>query len=81
MVFGQNGVFTTSFCNGSSGNISADTLCNPDGVALDTTGDLYVTDYSNDRMLEYDNPLAAGGGTPGKPGAAGDTTADLVFRA
>ncbi len=81
LVFGQNGVFTTSFCNGSSGNISADTLCNPNGVALDTTGDLYVTDYSNDRMLEYDNPLAAGGGTPGKPGAAGDTTADLVFGA
>ena len=61
LVFGQKGVFTTSFCNGSSGNISADTLCNPNGVALDAAGDLYITDYGNDRMLDNDNPLAAGG--------------------
>ena len=81
LVFGQNGNFTTNFCNGSSGNISADTLSNPNGVALDTAGDLYVTEFPTHRTPEYDNPLASGGGTPGKPGAAGDTTADLVFGA
>ena len=60
LVFGQNGDFTTGFCNGSSGNISADTLCNPNGVALDTAGDLYVTDYSNDRMLDKRQPARRG---------------------
>jgi len=27
----------------------------------------------------YLNPLAPGGGTPGTPGSAGDTTADVVI--
>src|SRR5262249_53913476 len=39
----------------------------------------YVVDVGNNRVLEYDNPKAGGGGTPGTPGSAGDVTADLVF--
>ena len=74
-VFGQNGSFTTDACN----TVSADSLCNPAGVAVDSSGNFYVTDGTNYRILEYDNPLAAGGGTLGTPGSAGDTTADLVF--
>ncbi|HZC45128.1 MAG TPA: NHL repeat-containing protein, partial [Candidatus Acidoferrum sp.] len=58
---------------------SADGLCNLSGLALDSAGDLFVTDISNSRVLEYLNPLAAGGGSPGLPGSSGDVTADVVF--
>ena len=54
---------------------SADTLCYPDGVAVDTNGNVYVSDSGNGRLLEYDNPLAMTPGTPGVPGSAGDVTA------
>ncbi len=74
-VFGQNGSFTTDGCN----TVSADSLCNPSGVAVDSSGNLYVSAGGESRVLEYLNPLAAGGGTPGTPGSPGDTTADLVF--
>lgn len=59
--------------------VSADTLCDPNGVALDSDGNLYVSDSGNGRLLEYDNPLALTPGTPGVPGSAGDVTADRAF--
>jgi sugar lactone lactonase YvrE len=80
MVFGQHGSFTTSSCN--SGGLSADSLCTPVGMALDSSSNLYLVDSSNSRILVYLNPLAAASGgcpSPGVPGCAGDTTADLVF--
>ncbi len=55
-VFGQGGSFTTATCNVAS----ATSLCNPDGVATDATGNLYVADLSNSRVLEYDTPLVSG---------------------
>ena len=58
---------------------SADGICNLNGLALDSAGDLFVTDISNSRVLEYLNPLATGGGSPGTPGSSGDVTADVVF--
>ena len=84
-VFGQAS-FTANFCNRSASPTtpSADTLCSPAGTTLDADGNLYVADGfglfgSNNRVLEYDDPKAAGGGTPGTPGDDGDTTADEVF--
>ncbi|HUO05413.1 MAG TPA: hypothetical protein VMU16_09470 [Candidatus Binataceae bacterium] len=77
MVFGQNANFTSSTCN--LGGRSADALCRPVGVAVDGAGNLWVGDYNNGRILEYNNPLAGGGGTPGTPGSPGDTTADFVI--
>jgi sugar lactone lactonase YvrE len=74
-VFGQQGNFYT---NGAPFP-SADSLAGPEGVAVDPSDNLYVVDVGNDRVLEFDNPLAGGGGTPGIPGSAGDTTADRVF--
>lgn len=65
-VFGQKGEFTTNYCNGGNGIVSADTLCHPQGVAVDATGNLYIADYSNNRVLAYLTPLS-------------DTTADVVF--
>ena len=77
VVFGQNGSFTSATPN--NGGVSADSFYLPYGVAVDTSGNLYVSDLMNNRVLEYNSPLATGGGTPGIPGAAGDTTADLAF--
>ncbi len=76
-VFGQGGSFTSN--NFNNGGLSADSMGFPFGVALDSGGNLYVADGTNHRVLKYANPLAAGGGTPGTPGSAGDTTADVVF--
>lgn len=78
-VFGQNGSFTGSICNENKSAPTADTLCFPVDVTVDKDNNVWITDYGNQRALEYENPSAAGGGTPGKPGSAGDTTADLSF--
>jgi len=81
-VFGQAS-FTANQCNRGLA-ASADTLCGPAGTTLDADGNLYVADglnhaVFNSRVLEYDDPKAGGGGTPGTPGADGDATADEVF--
>ena len=54
---------------------SAQTLCGPQGVAVDAIGNLYVSDSGNSRVLEYNTPLNAHSGEHG----AGDTLADVVF--
>jgi len=64
-VFGQGGLFTTQFCN--LGGISATSLCIPSGVAVDSSLNVYIADYGNSRVLEYDAPLTT------------NTTADRVF--
>jgi Concanavalin A-like lectin/glucanases superfamily/NHL repeat len=61
-VYGQGGNFTTGAAN--SGGITANTLNQPNALALDSTGNLYVADYANDRVLYY---------------AAGSTTATRVY--
>lgn len=79
-VFGQAGSFASSSCN--LNGLSADSLCTPAGMALDSSGNLYLADNTNDRILEFLNPLAPPSGgcpSPGVPGCAGDTTADAVF--
>lgn len=56
-VFGQGAsIFTTNTCNKTALNASA--LCLPGGVALDSSGNLYVADTSNSRVLQYVTPLA-----------------------
>ena len=66
-VFGQGGSFTSNTCNLGLANPSASSLCNPVGVAVDAAGNLYVADYGNNRVLEYNTPLTT------------DTVADRVF--
>ncbi len=64
-VFGQGGDFASNTCN--LGGTSASSLCVPSGVGVDAAGNLYVADRLNNRVLEYDTPLAT------------DTVADRVF--
>jgi len=79
-VFGQSNSFTTKACNDGTagGDVSGrgpDSLCGPTGVTVDASGNLYVSDTNNNRILEYNTPLNASSGEPG----AGDTIADNVF--
>jgi hypothetical protein len=82
LVFGQPS-FTTFSCNRGAGENKPATnegLYGPEGVSVNpTTGDLYVADTLNNRVLAFLDPLASGGGTPGTSGSAGDTTTDYVF--
>ena len=76
----KRGSFTSTACNFDTGGTfssppTAIDLCDPSGVALDGTGNLYVSDYNNHRVLEYNTPLNPGSGESG----AGDATADTVF--
>jgi len=50
-VYGQGGSFTTNTPN--NGGISANSLYYPSGVALDSSGNLYVSDIDNNRVLFY----------------------------
>ncbi len=50
-VYGQNGSFSSAAAN--NGGINANSLSQPWGVAVDASGNLYVSDYSNNRVLEY----------------------------
>ncbi len=79
LVFGQSDDFNTSACTtpANSTGPTANSLCIPEGIAVDASGNLFVADVGTNRVLEYFNPLI-GGGT-GVPGSAGDTTADVVF--
>jgi sugar lactone lactonase YvrE len=55
-----------------------DCLFDPQASTVDRSGNLFVADGEG-RVLEYFNPGARGGGTPGRPGSAGDSTADVVL--
>ena len=51
--------FQTTLCNGGRGGTRGPTrsLCQPGGVAVDSVGNLYVADTSNNRVLEYTQPF------------------------
>jgi sugar lactone lactonase YvrE len=72
-IFGQGGDFTSSYCN-LNGGPDADSICDPAGVGVDKFGNVYIADYGNNRVLEYNTPFTV----TSVPGS-GDTTADLEF--
>jgi hypothetical protein len=68
LVFGQLGSFTTGLCN--HGNLNAPTatsLCYPHRVAVDSANNVYIADFNNNRVLQYNDPVNT------------DTIADRVF--
>jgi hypothetical protein len=71
LVIGQPD-FVSSACN--NGGVSAASLCGGDGVAVDGSGNLYVGDTGNHRVLEYNTPFAACASFPCVGGPA-----NLVF--
>ena len=50
-------------------------ICNPGGVALDASGNLFVADTGNDRVIEIDAPLAGKQNAARVIGQGGDFTA------
>jgi sugar lactone lactonase YvrE len=52
----------------NNGGLNALALNHPVGVAVDSAKNVYVGDYGNNRVLEYNNPIGTG-----------DRTADIVF--
>ena len=55
LVLGQSGAFDTAACNGG-GPLSATSLCAPVFLSIDPFGSLFVTDFSNNRVLAYAEP-------------------------
>lgn len=56
-VLGQANLTTGGCKNQSPNTATASSLCAPYGVTVDGGGNVYVADYSNNRMVEYDDPL------------------------
>jgi hypothetical protein len=61
-VYGQGGDFSSNSTN--NGGISADSLYFPSGLALDSSGNLYVADTANSRVLGFASPTPPESGTP-----------------
>ena len=47
------------FGEGCVGILSGTTLCDPLGVAVDASGNVYIADTNNNRVLEYNDPLGS----------------------
>ena len=56
LVFGQLDFFSSQ--PNQAGGLSASTLVFPKGMVTDPSGNLYIADTGNDRVLKYDQPLA-----------------------
>jgi sugar lactone lactonase YvrE len=55
-VFGQGGNLASGTAN--AGGVSANSLAFPERVHVDAAGRLWICDTANNRVLEYDTPLA-----------------------
>jgi len=67
---------------GTGNPIRPGSLLTPSGVAVDSTGNVYIVDEGNYWVLEYDRPSAPVGNctpNPAGSGCPGDTIADRVF--
>jgi sugar lactone lactonase YvrE len=71
-VLGQDGDFTTRIEN--KGGVSAKSLFFPADVAVDSSGNLYVADMGNHRVLKYNKPIKENDAADMVFGQAGDFT-------
>ncbi len=59
VVIGQADFLSwASQCNNAA--VNGETLCVPAGIAVDKSGNLYVVDEGNNRVLEYNTPFTTG---------------------
>jgi uncharacterized protein (TIGR03437 family) len=82
-----NGIITTIAGNGSDGYqgdgaiATAAELAGPSGVTVDSTGNIYLTDYGNNRVRMVSNgniTTIAGNGTYGFSGSGGNATSAQI---
>ncbi len=71
-VFGQGDFQSSAGC--ASGQVSAASLCQPEGLALDSAGNLFVVDAGDNRVTVYFTPFS--GGRVTQPAS---TAANLIF--
>jgi hypothetical protein len=74
VVYGQGGSFSTNTTN--DGGISANGLDNPSAVALDSSGNLYVADWNNNRVLFYPSGSTTATRVYGQGGSFSTNTAN-----
>jgi sugar lactone lactonase YvrE len=60
LVIGQPSLASTLGCNQSIGHPTASTICDSLGMAFDSSGDLWVSDYNSHRVLEFKPPFSNG---------------------
>jgi sugar lactone lactonase YvrE len=79
IVIGQTNM-TGSSCNQSTTySPTASTLCSPSNIAFDSSGDLWIVDERNNRVLEFKPPFSAGMSASlelGQPSSAPFTSSD-----
>ena len=73
-VYGQAGSFTSNTSN--NGGISANSLYSPNFITLDSSNNLYVTDYTNNRVLYYTSGSTTATRVYGQAGSFTSTTAN-----
>ncbi len=71
LVVGQ-GDFVGNLCN--NGGVTAGSMCQPTGIGLDQSGDLFVAESSNNRVLEFAGPIVNGEKASGVFGQLGSFT-------
>jgi sugar lactone lactonase YvrE len=59
LVIGQTSLTSTAGCN-QGGSPTASTICGSWGMAFDSSGNLWVSDSYNNRVLEYKQPFSNG---------------------
>lgn len=70
--------FTSQGCAGPGGT-TANSLCSPTGLAFDASGDLWVADWGNGRVLEFVPPFANGMAATTVIGKANFTDSSLIY--
>jgi sugar lactone lactonase YvrE len=60
LVLGEPDFTTDTFCNGGPTSPSDSFFCGVGGIAIDSGGNLYLGDGSNNRVLAFDAPLSTG---------------------